>query len=217
MIKDIAIFGAGGFGKEVACLINLLNHRNPNEQWNLLGFFDDGKPIGSNVSHFGKVLGGISELNSWNHPISIAIAIGNPATLSHIREKITNSLVSYPNLIDPTFYMADPETFKIGKGNIIQGCCCVSPDVTLGDFNILNGWVVIGHDVTIDSYNFIMPGARISGEVKLGSNNLLGAQSIIIQQIKVGNSVTLAAGSVLMTKPKDNSVYIGVPAKRFKY
>ena len=217
-MKDIAIYGAGGFGKEVACLIDLLNKTSKGGPiWNLIGFFDDGKTLGSPVSHYGPILGGINELNSWNKPICVAISIGSPAAVESIYSNITNKNISYPNLIDPTFYMSDPETFTIGKGNIIQGCCCVSCDVEIGDFNVLNGWIVFGHDVKINNYNTFMPGARISGDVKVGSRNMFGAQSIVIQQIKVGDDVTLGAGSVMMTKPKDGRVYIGVPAKRFKF
>ena len=40
-MKDIAIYGAGGFGREVACLLRRINEQAP--QWNLRGFFDDGK------------------------------------------------------------------------------------------------------------------------------------------------------------------------------
>ena len=38
-MKDIAIYGAGGFGKEVACLIKRINEQEPT--WKLVGFFDD--------------------------------------------------------------------------------------------------------------------------------------------------------------------------------
>ncbi len=217
-MKDIAIYGAGGFGKEVACLIDLLNKTSKSGPiWNLIGFFDDGKTLGSPVSHYGPILGGINELNSWNKPICVAISIGSPAAVESIYSNITNKNISYPNLIDPTFYMSDPETFTIGKGNIIQGCCCVSCDVEIGDFNVLNGGIVIGHDTIIGNYNVIMPGSRISGEVIMGNCNFLGVHSVILQQMKMGNNVTLGAGSVLMTKPKDGGVYIGVPAKRFKF
>lgn len=57
----------------------------------------------------------------------------------------------------------------------------------------------------------------MSGEVKIGDCNLFGIASIILQQLKVGNNVRLGAGSVLMTKPKDDSLYMGNPAKLFKY
>ena len=38
-MKEIAIYGAGGFGREVACLINRINEVEP--AWNLVGFFDE--------------------------------------------------------------------------------------------------------------------------------------------------------------------------------
>ena len=37
MKKDIAIYGAGGFGREVFCLINKLNAASEGS-WNVIGF-----------------------------------------------------------------------------------------------------------------------------------------------------------------------------------
>ena len=216
-MKDIAIYGAGGFGKEVACLIDRINKAETEPKWNLIGFFDDGKPVGEQVSHHGVVLGGIDVLNNWVSPLDLAIAIGTPSSLMKVAEHIKNGNIHFPNLVDKSFYVIDKNTLTIGRGNIIQGPGSVSCDVLIGNFNDLNGGVVIGHDTQIGNYNAIMPSCRISGEVKIGDCNLLGTNSIVIQQLKIGNGVTLGAGSVLMAKPKNGFVYIGVPAKRFKF
>lgn len=216
-MKDIAIFGAGGFGKEVACLIDRINKSSAKLQWKLVGFFDDGKEPGTTISYYGKVLGGMKELNTWGYPLSIIIAIGNPNSIYAVRQRINNPNINFPNLIDPSFMIADKRGFKIGKGNIIQGNCCASCDTEIGDFNVFNGDVAMGHDVIIGNYNVIMPDIRISGEVTIGDCNLLGVGSIVLQQIKVGNNVHLGAGAVLMTKPKDGNTYIGNPAKLFKF
>ena len=37
----IAIYGAGGLGREIACVLKKINMVTPT--WNLLGFFDDGE------------------------------------------------------------------------------------------------------------------------------------------------------------------------------
>lgn len=214
-MKDIAIFGAGGFGKEVACLIERINEAGGD--WNLIGFFDDTKEIETTVSHYGKILGGVEAVNKWESSLSIVIAIGNPNSIYKIRSLISNPNIDFPNLIDPTFQIVDKETFTIGSGNIIQGDCCVSCDVSIGDFNVLNGSVVMGHDVVVGNYNVIMPDIRISGNVRIGNRNLFGVGSIIIQKIKIGNHIQLGAGAVLMTKPKDDSTYLGNPARLFKY
>ena len=86
-MKDIAIYGAGGFGKEVVCLIDRINKSQSKPQWRLIGFFDDGKPIGTTISRYGSVLGGITELNAWPKPLDITIAIGTPTSIKSIRAK----------------------------------------------------------------------------------------------------------------------------------
>lgn len=214
MTEQIAIYGAGGFGREVACLLNKINEEKPT--WNLIGFFDDGIEKGTEVSHFGKVLGGIDELNDWPTKLSVALTIGNPKVIWTIVSKISNSNILFPNIISPTVYFADPKTFKIGKGNIIQKHCSFSCDVTVGDFNVMDGADVFGHDDVVGSYNVFMPSMRISGEVTIGDRNFFGVGSIILQQIKIGNDIRLGAGSVMMRKPQDGYLYMGNPAKKME-
>ena len=212
-MKDIAIFGAGGFGKEVACLINRINETEPT--WNLIGFFDDNPDLkGKMISHYAPCLGGTSDLNCYNRELAVTVTIGKPMTVKSVVAKITNPLVYFPNIIHPNFDMVDKETFHIGRGNIIQRDCKVSCDVTLGDFNVLNGSTALGHDVTIGSYNSFMPAVRISGGTKIGDCNFFGVGSIVLQLLKIGHEVKLGAGSVLMTKPKDGLLYMGNPAKK---
>lgn len=214
-MRDIAVFGAGGFGREVACLIRRINEANEEPVWNLIGFFDDNPELkGKPISHFGPCLGGVDVLNSYPKELAVAMAIGSSVVVKKVVDKITNSFVSFPNLIHPNYNITDPDSFMIGRGNIIQGGCTATCNVTIGDFNVLNGSIVMGHDDMIGSFNTFMPAVRVSGEVTVGDLNFFGVGSIILQQIKIGSHVRLAAGSVLMTKPKDGYLYLGVPAKK---
>lgn len=215
-IKRIAVYGAGGLGREVAGGINRINKAN-GDQWEFVGFFDDNIPAGTQVSHFGKVIGGMDDLNKLDEPMALAIAVGQPRTRKLIRESITNPNITFPNLIAPSFRILDPQTFSIGEGNIIQDNCSVTCDVTIGSFNVFNGSNVMGHDVEIGNYNVMMPGVHLSGAVQVKDCNMLGVDSVVLQRVKIGNNITLGAGSVLMTKPKDNCTYIGVPAKKFDF
>ena len=215
-MKKIAIYGAGGFGRETACLIHTINEVKP--EWELIGFFDDNPSLkGKMVSHYAPCLGGIDELNAYDEELSLVITIGTPQTVKKVVEEITNPLIDFPNIIHPNMVIVDPQTFQIGKGNIIQGRCAMSCDVTIGDFNVLNGSDVLGHDVTMGSYNTLMPNIRVSGEVKIGEQNFFGVGSIILQGLIIGNNIKLGAGSVLMTKPKDGCLYIGNPAKKMAF
>lgn len=212
-MKDIAIYGAGGFGREIACAVKRFNDLH-NSRWNFIGFFDDGVAKGFH-NEYGEVLGGMEELNSWNTPIDVLIAIGTSSARKYVVERINNQNVDFPNfLLD--FRCADAQNYSMGQGNIVLKTS-FSCNVCVGDFNVFNGGVALGHDVILGSYNTLMPGVRISGSVHVGNENFLGVGSIVLQKLSIGNKVRLGAGGVLMHKPKNESLYIGNPAKIFKY
>lgn len=214
-MTDIAIYGAGGLGREIACIIKEINAVEP--IWNLIGFFDDGIEPNTPIGSYGVVLGGLDRLNAWDRPLNVVICMGKPSTVSIVYGKIHNPLVAFPNIISPDFRNADSNTFLIGKGNIITHRCSVTTSVTLGDFNLLNGSVVIGHDTVIGNFNVFMPASRISGEVRIGNRNLFGAMSFVKQCLKIGNDVTLSPLSPLLKNPKDGHLYVGNPAKKIEF
>ena len=211
-MKNIAIIGAGGFGKEVACIINKINETKPT--WKLVGFFDDGMKNGSQVSHFGKILGNTEDLNLWKDDLSIVFAIGNPNIIKMIVSSLSNKFLDFPNLIHPEVFFADRISLNLGKGNVIVRGCSFSVDVAVGDFNQFNSFSALAHDVQVGSFNVFMPLTRVSGEVSIGSLNLFGIGSIILQKIKIGNRVKIAPSSVVMRKTKDDCFYMGNPAKK---
>lgn len=212
-MKDIAIYGAGGFGREVACLIKRINEATQEEQWRLIGFFDDGLEIGT-CNEYGKVLGGLERLNQWKTPLNVVIAIGTPTIVQKIAQAIVNPKIDYPNLIDPTAVFFDKSNVKLGKGNIICFYCSISCNVTIGDFNIFNGLIPVGHDTSIGNYNVVMPTCNISGGVEIGDCNFFGVKSVVLQYLKIGNNTRIGACSVVIRKTKDGFLYMGNPAVR---
>ena len=213
-MRNIAIYGAGGFGREVACLIGIINKEQ--HQWNLIGFFDDYWEIG-HKNEYGEVLGGIDELNSYPSDIDIVVAFGNPLRVSDTVNKITNPIVSFPNIISPDIIFLDKDNISLGKGNIITSGCWISCNVNIGNFNVFNCFVTIGHDAQIGNFNSVMPSVSISGNVSVGDKNLLGVSSVILQKIKIGNNTIIGAGSVILRKTKDGNTYVGNPAKIVNY
>lgn len=213
-MNDIAIYGAGGFGREVACLLKLINDQKPT--WNLIGFFDDGKELGYKTE-YGAVLGGNRELNIYEKPLSIVIAIGNPKIVSCIVSSITNSLVEFPNIIAPDVQFIDKENITLGRGNLICNHCWISCSVHLGSFNIFNVGVTIGHDSCLGDFNSLMPVTKISGEVCIGNRNFFGVSSVVLQQISIGNDTIIGANSLVIRKTKDGETYVGSPALKVKY
>jgi len=209
-MNRIIIYGAGGFGREIACLINSINQVK--EQWELVGFIDDGLPIG-HTNNFGEVLGNLNYLNSFPEKIAVAISIASPEILKKLTTEITNPNVWYPNLIAPDVKFHNHESFTAGTGNIIFFSCRISCDVTIGDFNIMNSLVSLGHDVTIGDRNVLNPTVRISGDCKVGNDNFFGIQSIVLQGKSIGNNTRIGAATVIMKNTKDGSLHFGNPGK----
>lgn len=213
-MRDIVIYGAGGFGKEIACLINKIN--SIRKTWRLIGFVDDGIEFGVQ-NEYGKILGNLSILNNWEEDLNVILAMGDPASLHKISNQITNTHINFPNIIAPDIVFFDQNLVKLGKGNIIGFKNIISNYVELGDFNILNNDVIIGHNVTIGSFNVFNPSVRISGGVSIGNTNLFGVSSVVIQNNHIGNFTRISPNSVVMRNTIDSSLYIGNPAVRFKY
>ncbi len=209
-MKDLAIYGAGGFGREICCYIKRINEITPT--WNLLGFFDDGKPKGE-PAQYGVILGGMEDLNKWETPIDIVIAIATPATVKALVGKITNPNVSFPNIIDPSVTFLDKDTVVIGKGNVIGANSLIACNVHMGDFNLINWYNQFGHEDKLGSYNVVMPNVNISGGVKIGDLNFFGVKSAVLQYVKIGEGTVVGAASVIIKDTEDYTTCYGNPAR----
>lgn len=208
-MKDIAIYGAGGFGREVACLINAINRAEP--QWNLIGYFDDVQTKSEN-NGFGNILGGIDDLNAYDKPLAIVIAIGTPSVVINIVSKINNPLIDFPNIISPDIVFLDTASFSIGKGNLIMFQSLISCNVSIGDFNLFNCGVSLGHEAKVGSFNAFMSYVKISGEVTIDNLNYFGVSSVVLQKVEIGNNTTIGTNSVIMRRTKNFTTYLGNPA-----
>lgn len=210
-MKDLLIYGFGGFGQEVACLINHINNDKPT--WNVIGYIDDGVEAGT-MCKYGKVLGDCNTLNSWDKPVAVVIAIGSCKALEVISKNVINPNVEFPNIIAPNVFYFDKDDVTLGKGNIITFGCRFSCNTYLGDFNVLNGNVSLGHDVRLGNFNVLFPETRISGQTIVGNNNFFGARTFVSQCLKIGDNCRFGAGCYVLRKTKDGCLYMGNPAKK---
>jgi len=207
-MKDIAIVGAGGFGRETALMIRQINASKAT--WNLLGFYDD--HLKGQVDAL-PVLGNVDQLNAIKSPISVAIAIANPQIKKRLRTHLTNSNITYPALMHPQCQLGD-ESNTIGEGCIITSGCILTINVHLGDFVIVNLLTTIGHDVTIGSYTSIMPNCSLSGFDSIGEECMIGAGARILQNLSIGNQVVVGAGAVVTKAMPPGVTVIGIPAQK---
>lgn len=212
-MKDIAIFGVGGFGREVLTLINDINKKE--NEWNIIGFFDDAYKKGEIINGI-PILGSTDDLNLWKKEIYIVIAIGDPKIKQKVINKINNSNVKFPTVIHPTVIIGDTDYVKIGKGCIICAGNIITTNVEIKDFVILNLACTVGHDTIIGNYASFMPTCNISGDVVINDSVYCGTGVKIINQIEIGENSIIGAGAVVTSSQPGNCTIVGVPAKAIK-
>lgn len=212
-LKEIAIFGAGGFGLEVSMLVEQMNAVS--HEWELIGFFDDGEPKGRIINGY-TVLGGIDKLNQWTSHLFLVLALGIPKTKKYVLEKIHNKKIFYPVLIHPSVIMGNNKYLAIGEGSIICAGAIITTNISIGRHVILNLACTVGHQTEIGDFCSFMPTCNISGEVKIGEGNFWGTGAKIINKKVVGDNVIIGAGSVVTEDIPDNVTAVGVPAKVIK-
>lgn len=212
-MKKIAIYGSGGFGREVQMLINDINKIEPT--YKIIGYIDDNKKVGDLVNGI-PVLGGKDYLNSVSEPICLTIAIGSPDTKKLIVQSISNKYISFPTLIHPTCIIGNDSITKIGEGCIICAGNIITTNIIIGDFVILNLMCTVGHDTTIRSYCSFMPSVNISGEVEIGEQVYVGTGAKIINQLKINNNTIIGSGAVVTTSLPSNCTAVGIPARVIK-
>lgn len=212
MTEDIAIVGAGGFGREISNLIDLINRDT--RKFNKVGFYDDGIPAGKKVGDL-EVLGKVDDLNLTKSPLNVVIAIANPGNIKSINQILTNKLLIYPNIIHPQLKLNEGRN-KIGIGNIFTEGFIFTCDITIGNFNIFNTRVSLGHDVKIGNFNVFNPNTQISGEVTILDANFFGVNSCVLQGVSIGNWNMLGACSLLTRRIRDGQKHFGIPSKLMK-
>lgn len=208
-MKEIAIYGFGGFGREVACLIRAINTREP--RWKLVGYFDDGHAAGERNA-YGTVLGSMEAVNAWPRELDLVLAVGSVAALRRLAGQIVNPRIDFPNLIAPDVLFFDRASVAMGRGNVLTFGCRLSCGVRMGDFNLLNGCISLGHEAALGSYNVLFPETRLSGEVRVGDGNFFGARSLVMQGVRIGSDTRIGAGSFVMRRTRDGNLYAGNPA-----
>jgi sugar O-acyltransferase (sialic acid O-acetyltransferase NeuD family) len=212
-MRKIAIFGAGGFGREVAMLIEQINQKQ--NSWEIVGFYDDGFDVGKELYGY-KVIGGIQQLNDQQEELFVVFALGDPKTKKKVISKIQNSNLHYPTLIHPNVLMGDKD-ITIGEGSIITAGNILTVNINIGSHVILNLCCTVGHDTNIGDYSSFMPAVNISGEVEIGECVYVGTGAKIINQLEIGANTIVGAGAVVAKTLPANCTAVGIPAKPIKF
>jgi len=213
MGKKIVLIGAGGFGKEVAQIIERINRRE--QTYELIGFLDDGRQF-----HTGSVINGYPWLgdSSWilahKDEIVCNCTIGNASVKAAIQRRLAEQGVRFETILATTAQIASYS--QVGVGCVFYGNVSISVNCTVGDGVLLNEGVKVGHDAVIGDYTCIMPGTGISGGCAIGHEVDIGGHAFIVPGKKVGDKARIAAGSIVFSNVRAGTTVLGNPAKRMR-
>ena len=213
-MKNIAIFGGGGFGREVKTIIDKINEVNPST-YNFIGFYDDGIEKGKIVNGY-PVLGGLEDVNNYKEELNLVISIGDPKIKTSILNKISNPKINYPCIIHPNASISNDDVV-IGNGCIICEGTIITCNIKIGNFVILNLSCTVGHDTIIEDYCAFMPSVNISGEVIIKKGVYVGTGAKIINLLEIGENTIVGAGAVVSKSLPAKCTAVGIPAKPIKF
>jgi sugar O-acyltransferase (sialic acid O-acetyltransferase NeuD family) len=215
MTQAIAIYGAGGFAREVLQIVLDINAASATPVWEPLGFVVDSAFVGGGTAVHGlPILGGPDWL-AQNPTTHLVIAIGAPAAKHRIAMEVgAASGNPFALLVHPRAWVGC--NVHIGQGAIVCAGCLVTTDIRIGGHVHVNIGCTLGHDAELKDFATLNPSVNVSGNVNIGVGSEIGTGSILIPHAHVGDWSIVGAGA-LVTKPLPGNVTaVGSPARVIK-
>jgi len=211
-MKKLFIYGAGGMGREIFELVNIVNRTE--KKWDVMGYVDDGK---TGITTEGdKIYGGFEYLKSLNEPFDVVIGIADTKIKKLLVEKLCEiNHVGFPTIIHPFSNVS--EKCKIDRGCIVTYSCTVATNAQLEEFVFMNIGSKVGHDTVIGKYSTLMPAVNISGCCSAGEGVLFGTNSSVIPGKKIDDNAVVGAGSVIFRNVPEKVTVLGNPGKIFRF
>lgn len=214
MTKDLAIIGAGDFGREVAALVGRINEVK--STWNLLGFIDDNINSVNTMIDGHEVIGDTEYLLNYQNEIYCVCSVGDSQTRRSVIARITepkDKNIKFATLVDPSAIIM--KNTSIQEGSIICAGTILTINCQVGRHSILNLNCTVGHDTVLGDFFTAHPGTNISGKVVFRDECYCGTGCKIIQGITITNKTILGAGAVVVKDITESGTYVGVPAKKY--
>lgn len=217
MTKEILVYGAGGFGREVAWLVESCNEGHT--LYNMIGFIDDAPLIQDQRLNGFPVLSFDRALSA--HPGSIVVrAIGSPHISQMIMERCRMSGFIFDSIIHPRVEYS--KWIEIGVGAVICAGSILTTNIQLGQYVQINLGCTIGHDVQMGDYTTLAPGVHVSGWVHIGKRVYIGTGAVILngtqeEPLLIGDDVIIGAGACVTRSISAGLTVVGVPAEVIRH
>tara|TARA_B100002019_G_scaffold248043_1_gene226793 strand:+ start:260 stop:952 length:693 start_codon:yes stop_codon:yes gene_type:complete len=216
MKKIYAIYGSGGYAREVMPLLRQNIESLENDTINEFFFIDDYeskklKVNDANIVSFDDLI-----THNKHLKISCCVAIADKKARKEITEKCISHGIDIISIQANNAVIMD--NVNIGIGSIINPFVTITSNISIGKCFHANIYSYVAHDCVIGDYVTFAPGVKCNGNVHIGNNVYIGTGAIIHPGTKekpliIGDNSKVAAGSIVTKNvPKDVTV-IGNPAQ----
>jgi len=209
----IAVYGAGGFGREVAWLAQTAVFCG--HGFDVVSFIDDDDRICETTMNDIEILS-LARARDKYSGACVVSGIGVPEIREVTTQKACAAGFCFATLVHPNVEMS--KWIEIGEGTVICAGNIFTTNIRLGKHVQVNLNCTIGHDVIMDDYATLAPGAHISGCVHLGKRVYVGTGAVIVngtqnRPIEIGDDAVIGAGACVTQSVPSGETWIGVPAR----
>lgn len=212
-MQQIAIYGAGGFAREIAWLIEACNQPGPT--YELVGFIDDDPSLHGTVLNDVLVMRP-PEARRRFPDARVIVAVGAPRTRELLIGKAAALGFGFATLIHPRVERSP--RIEIGDGTVICAGNILTTDIRLGRHVQINLDCTVGHDAILGDYTSLAPGVHVSGWVHFGQRVYVGTGAVILNgtaeaPITIGDDAVIGAGACVTKSVPPQTTVVGVPAR----
>jgi sugar O-acyltransferase (sialic acid O-acetyltransferase NeuD family) len=204
LTSSIAIFGAGGLGRE---LLQVLRD---------LGIPCAGFVVDQEFPAPDAVCGVVVHRSVFalaeNPSVSFVIALGNPDARARAAAKLEHQIGSrFATIIHPRTWITD--TVNIGPGSMVFGFTSITANTSLGRHVLINPGTTIAHDCELADFATLGPSCALAGGVVVEEGAELGIGVRVAPGVRIGRAAVIGAGAVCIRPVLPGTTVVGVPAR----